>query len=108
MNLAAWAERSGVARVSGYGWFRAGLLAVPAQRVGRLIVVGEPTVVADGWGRTAVCAWVSSADQKADLDRRVAWVTGWASAEQNSGRWGRHRGWVGVERAPRQVFCAAG
>lgn len=52
MNLAAWAERNGVARVSGYRWFRAGLLAVPAQRVGRLILVDEPTVDADGWGRT--------------------------------------------------------
>jgi predicted site-specific integrase-resolvase len=39
MNLAAWAERNGVARVTAYRWFRAGLLAVPAQRVGRGILV---------------------------------------------------------------------
>lgn len=39
MSVAAWAERNGVARVTAYRWFRAGLLPVPAQRVGRLILV---------------------------------------------------------------------
>jgi predicted site-specific integrase-resolvase len=42
MNLAVWAERNGVARVTAYRWFRAGLLPVPARRVGRLIVVSDP------------------------------------------------------------------
>jgi predicted site-specific integrase-resolvase len=41
MNLATWAERSGVARVTAYRWSRAGLWPVPAQRVGRLILVDE-------------------------------------------------------------------
>lgn len=41
MNLAAWAERNGVARGTAYRWCHAGLLAVPAQRVGRLILVDE-------------------------------------------------------------------
>lgn len=48
MNLVVWAERNGVARVSAYRWFGAGLL-----------------------DRTAVYSRVSSADQKADLDRQV-------------------------------------
>jgi predicted site-specific integrase-resolvase len=47
MNLAAWTERNGVARVSANRWFRAGLLPVPAQRVGRLILVDEPTGAAE-------------------------------------------------------------
>ncbi|HXO54360.1 MAG TPA: IS607 family transposase, partial [Mycobacterium sp.] len=38
MNLAAWAERYGVARVTAYRWFGAGLLAVAAWKVGRLIL----------------------------------------------------------------------
>ena len=42
VNLAAWAERNGVARVTAYRWFHAGLLPVPVQRVGRLILVDEP------------------------------------------------------------------
>ncbi|MGH3632924.1 IS607 family transposase [Mycobacterium sp.] len=82
MNLAAWAERNGVARVTAYRWFRAGPLPVPAQRVGRLILVDEPTAKAGVCGRTAVYARVSSADQKADLDRQVARVTAWATTRQ--------------------------
>jgi predicted site-specific integrase-resolvase len=82
MNLAAWAERNGVARVTAYRWFRAGLLPVSARKVGRLILVDEPIGEAGPRARTAVCARVSLADQKAGLDRRVARVTAWAAAEQ--------------------------
>jgi predicted site-specific integrase-resolvase len=84
MNLAAWAERNGVARVTAYCWFRAGVLPVPARKVGRLILVDESAGDAGPQPRTAVYARVSSADQKADLDRQVARVTAWATAEQIS------------------------
>jgi predicted site-specific integrase-resolvase len=82
MNLAAWAERNGVARVSAYGWFRAGLLAVWAQRVGRLILVNVAVAETPRRGWTAVYARVSSAGQKSGLDPQVARVTGWATTEQ--------------------------
>jgi predicted site-specific integrase-resolvase len=82
MNLAMWAERNGVARVTAYRWFHAGLLPVRARKVGRLILVDEPAGEADPRAGTAVYARVSSADQKADLDRRVARVTAWATAQQ--------------------------
>lgn len=82
MNLAAWAERNGVARVTAYRWFRAGLLPVPTQRVGRLILVDEAAGSAGPRGCTAVYARVSSADQRTDLDRQVARVTAWATARQ--------------------------
>ncbi|MBE5502584.1 resolvase [Mycobacteroides abscessus subsp. massiliense] len=82
MNLAAWAERNGVARVTAYRWFRAGLLPVPARKVGRLILVDDPSVPSGLRSRTAVYARVSSAGQKADLDRQVARVTAWATAVQ--------------------------
>jgi predicted site-specific integrase-resolvase len=39
MNLAAWTERNGVARVIAYRCFRAALLPVSVRRVGRLILV---------------------------------------------------------------------
>jgi predicted site-specific integrase-resolvase len=68
--------------VSAYRWFRAGLLPVRARRVGRLILVDEPAGEDDQRGRTAVYAWVLSADQKLDLDRQLARVTAWATAEQ--------------------------
>ena len=82
MYLAAWAERNGVARVIAYRWFHARQLPVTARKVGRLILVGEPSGDTGPRSRTAVYARVSSADQKSDLDRQVARVTAWATAEQ--------------------------
>ena len=82
MYLAVWAERIGVARVSAYRWLRAGLLAVPAQRVGRLIVVDESAAETARPGQRVVYARVSSADQRLDLDRQVARVTAWVRAQQ--------------------------
>ncbi|WP_063738181.1 IS607 family transposase, partial [Mycobacterium tuberculosis] len=73
---------NGVARGTAYRWFRAGLLSVMARRVGRLILVDEPAGDAGMRSPTAVYARVSSADQKADLDRQVARVTAWATAQQ--------------------------
>lgn len=85
LNLATWAERNGVARVTAYRWFHSGRLPVVAQRAGRLILVDEGSPADTGRDRrTAVYARVSSADQKSDLDRQVARVTAWATAEQMS------------------------
>ncbi|MFY2862166.1 IS607 family transposase [Mycobacterium sp. THU-M104] len=82
MNLAAWAERNGVARVTAHRWFRAGMLPVPAQRVGRLILVNDAAAETALRGRAAVYARVPSADRRVDLDRQVARVTVWATVEQ--------------------------
>ena len=82
MNLAAWAERNGVARVTAYRWFHGGVVPVPARKVGGLILVDESTGELGPGPRTAVYARVSSADQKADLDRQVSRVTAWATAQQ--------------------------
>jgi predicted site-specific integrase-resolvase len=49
MKLAAWAECNGVAWVTACRWFRAGLVPVPTQRVGRLVLVDEPTGKAGVW-----------------------------------------------------------
>ena len=79
MNLSEWAERVGVSKFTAYRWFREGTLPVPATRAGRLILVdldGPP-----GAGRTVVYARVSSHDQRADLDRQVAAMTQWATAQ---------------------------
>lgn len=81
MNLKEWAERQGVHHVTAYRWFREGKLPVPARRVGRLILV-DPTATATAVAAvTAVYARVSSADQRADLDRQVARVTTWATGQ---------------------------
>lgn len=69
----------GVSKYTAYRWFREGRLPVPARRVGRLILVETPRPAADG--RCVVYARVSSHDQRADLDRQVARVTGWATGQ---------------------------
>lgn len=56
------------------------MLPVPARKVGGLILVEAPTSGA-GVGSTVVYARVSSADQKADLDRQVARVVQWATGQ---------------------------
>lgn len=80
MNLAAWAERNGVARVAAYRWFRAELLPVPARKVGGLTLVDDPSLPVEPRSRTAVYARMSSADQKAD--RQVARVIAWATTQE--------------------------
>ncbi|CNW52815.1 resolvase [Mycobacterium tuberculosis] len=82
MNLAVWAERNGVARVTAYRWCHAGLLPVPARKAGRLILVDDQPADRSRRARTAVYARVSSADQKPDLDRQVARGTAWGTTEQ--------------------------
>jgi len=82
VNLAEWAEQNGVAKVTAYRWFKAGILPVPARKVGGLILVDESAGRAETpTGETVVYARVSSADQKADLDRQVARVTMWATSQ---------------------------
>jgi predicted site-specific integrase-resolvase len=80
MNLKRWAEQQGVSYVTARRWFEAGQLPVPARKVGRLILVGEPEQPRPA-GITAVYARVSSADQQADLDRQVAQAVAWAASE---------------------------
>jgi predicted site-specific integrase-resolvase len=69
--------------VRGRRQYASGTLPVPTDRIGRLIMVGEPvTATSAGTGQTVVYARVSSADQKPDLDRQVARVTVWATGQR--------------------------
>jgi predicted site-specific integrase-resolvase len=80
VNLKEWAASQGISYATARRWHESGKLPVPAYQAGRLIVIGEPSPAA-GPGVTAVYARVSSADQKPDLDRQVARVTAWATAQ---------------------------
>jgi len=81
MNLKQWAAAQGVSYDTARRWWLAGKLPVPAYQVGRLIVIGEPVRPDAITGQTVVYARVSSADQRADLDRQVARVTSWAGTQ---------------------------
>jgi putative resolvase len=80
MNLSEWADRVGVSKFTAYRWFREGTLPVPAERVGRLILVNVD-VAERGSARTVLYARVSSHDQRSDLDRQVARLTEWATGQ---------------------------
>ncbi len=83
MNLKEWAASQGIAYITARRQYAAGALPVPTYRLGRLIMVGEPLPVAPAdAGLVVVYARVSSADQKADLDRQVARVTVWATGQR--------------------------
>ena len=81
MNLTEWAHAQGIHVQTAYRWYREGKLPVPAQKVGRLILVSpeaasQATRTADGAG---LYARVSSHDQKPDLDGQVARLSVWAA-----------------------------
>jgi len=83
VNLKEWAAGQGVSYATALRWFKTGKLPVPAYQAGRLIVIGEPAP-GPAAGTTVVYARVSSADQRPDLDRQVARVTGWATGQHLS------------------------
>lgn len=80
MNLTAWARAQGVHPQTAYRWFREGRLPVPAVRVNaRTVLVGPDAATAPHADGVGLYARVSSHDQRADLDRQVARLTGWAA-----------------------------
>jgi putative resolvase len=79
VNLTEWARVHEVHPQTAYRWFRQGTLPVPAVRVGpRTILVNPHAPPAARAGGVGLYARVSSHDQRADLERQVARLTGWA------------------------------
>jgi putative resolvase len=69
-----------VSKFTAYRWFREGTLPVPAERVGRLILVNVDVARREP-ARTVLYARVSSHDQRSDLGRQVARLTEWATGQ---------------------------
>ena len=70
-----------MSKFTAYRWYHEGILAVPAQKVGKLILVDVPRVANAAVSRVALYARVSSHDQRGDLDRQVARLTEWATSQ---------------------------
>jgi predicted site-specific integrase-resolvase len=81
MNLSEWANVQGIHPQTAYRWFREGILPVPARKMGRLILVGELETPSPVTGITALYARIFPGDQRADLDRQVARVSVWVTAQ---------------------------
>ena len=83
MRLREWAEAQGIHYQTAWTWVRDDKMPVPFSRTptGTILVeVPEETTP----GRTVVYARVSSHDQRGDLDRQVARLVEWATAQQRS------------------------
>ena len=82
MNLKEWAASQGISYAVARKWHAAGMLPVPSRKVGGLVLIGDLGTDPPAAPRsTVVYARVSSPDQRPDLDRQVARVTGWATGQ---------------------------
>ena len=82
MKLSEWAEQEGIHYQTAWKWFRDGKLPVPAVRTpSGTILVEVPRASTTGSARAVVSARMSSHDQLSDLDRQVARMTEWATAQ---------------------------
>jgi putative resolvase len=81
VNLTEWAHAQGIHVQTAYRWYREGILPVPAQKVGRLILVSPETAAGEARKTegAGLYARVSSHDQKSDLDGQVARLSAWAA-----------------------------
>jgi putative resolvase len=81
MKLAAWARANGVHPQTAYRWFRQGKMPVPARRLpsGTILVevAGSDGVPDQG---AVLYARVSAHDQRADVNRQIAWLSAWAAS----------------------------
>src|ERR1019366_4147696 len=108
MSLSEWAGRAGVSRFTAYRWFREGTSPVPVERAGRLILVNGGVAEREP-ARTVVYARVSSDDQRSDLERQVALLTGWAAGQGMAvAGVAAGRGRAGDERETSQAGAPAG
>jgi len=75
MKLVDWARKAGVHYITAYRWFRQGVLPVPSEQLKTGTILVFPPEEVKSRSGYAVYARVSSADQKADLDRQVKRVS---------------------------------
>jgi len=71
MKLSEWARKQGISYRTAWQWYKEGKLPVPAYQTPTGTILVKVGAEKKG-GKVAVYARVSSADQKADLDRQVA------------------------------------
>lgn len=79
MKLAQWARQQGIRYETAWKWFRDGTLPVPAERTPTGTILVHPREAAQGPAGVVLYARVSSADQKADLERQLGRLVTFAS-----------------------------
>jgi len=101
MKLADWARLQGVDYKTAWRWFRSGILPAPARQLPTGTILVDAEQMEHRKERTVLYARVSSANQKADLDRQMArlvefatrngWTVMEAVSEIGSGLNGRRK-----------------
>ena len=81
MKLSAWAKANGLAYQTAWRMWRAGKLPIPAEQLPTGTVLVHPPK-APTVESVAIYARVSSADQKADLERQLGRLAEYASRER--------------------------
>jgi len=82
MKLSQYAKHAGVTYKTAWRWWKQGQLDAYQTPTGTVIViVREPVLPLPTPGRVALYARVSSADQKADLDRQMQRLRAYAAAK---------------------------
>src|SRR5690348_15025213 len=79
MKLSQYAKRAGVTYKTAWRWWKQGQLDAYQTPTGT-VIVREATLPAPTTGRVALYARVSSADQKADLERQMQRLRDYAAA----------------------------
>jgi putative resolvase len=80
MKLSTYAKRAGVTYKTAWRWWKQGQLDAYQAPTGT-VIVREPTLPAPTTGRVALYARVSSAEQKADLERQMQRLQDYAAAK---------------------------
>jgi putative resolvase len=80
MKLSEWAEQQGLTYKAAWKMFHAGKLPLRAEQLPTGTIIVHPADVKPQG--VALYARVSSADQKADLDRQLARLSGYAAAQR--------------------------
>ena len=86
MKLSVWAKKQGISYKTAWRWWKAGTMPVPVEQLasGTIIVHPAKSVANNSFGNVALYARVSSADQKADLDRLFDRLSEYALAHKMS------------------------
>ncbi len=80
IKLSEWAKKQGINYKTAWKWYKEGKLPVPVSQTPTGTILVEVGEEKEG-GKVAIYARVSSADQKADLDRQVARLLEFANSK---------------------------
>jgi predicted site-specific integrase-resolvase len=80
MKLSRYAKQQGISYKTAWRWYKAGQLDAYQTETGT-VIVRDPVSIHASTGRIALYARVSSADQKADLERQVERLKTYATAK---------------------------